>query len=84
MKRVVVTGGTGFVGANLVRRLVADGYETHLLVRHGSDPWRIDSIRARIRLHHVELTDRPGLTATLATIEPSWIFHLAAHGAYSW
>src|SRR5688500_16362269 len=84
MKRVVVTGGTGFVGANLVRRLVADGYETHLLVRRGYDSWRIDSIRHQLRLHDVDLSDRTSLTATLATIEPNWIFHLAAHGAYSW
>jgi dolichol-phosphate mannosyltransferase len=84
MKRVVVTGGTGFVGANLVRRLVADGYETHLLVRRGHDSWRIDSIRQQLRLHDVNLSDRTSLTATLATIAPGWIFHLAAHGAYSW
>ena len=84
MKRVVVTGGTGFVGANLVRRLVADGYETHLLVRQGFDSWRIESLRAELKLHDVDLRDRSSLTATLATIEPSWIFHLAAHGAYSW
>jgi nucleoside-diphosphate-sugar epimerase len=84
MRRIVVTGGSGFVGANLVRRLVADGYETHLLVRPGFDSWRIDSIRHQLRLHDVDLSDRASLTATISAIEPSWIFHLAAHGAYSW
>ena len=71
MKRVVVTGGTGFVGANLVRRLVADGCETHLLVRHGFDSWRIDSIRAELRLHDVDLSHRASLAATLSRIKPS-------------
>jgi nucleoside-diphosphate-sugar epimerase len=84
MKRVVVTGGTGFVGANLVRRLVADGHQVHLLVRPEFSSWRIDSIRDRIDIHEVSLSDQDRLTSTLAAIEPAWVFHLAAHGAYSW
>ena len=84
MKRVVVTGGTGFVGANLVRRLVADGHQTHLLVRPEFSSWRIDSIRDRVAIHEVSLSDTDRLTSTLETIEPAWVFHLAAHGAYSW
>jgi len=30
MKRVILTGGTGFVGANRARRLLRDGHEVHL------------------------------------------------------
>ena len=33
MKRVFVTGGTGFLGAHLLPRLVEDGYEVHVLAR---------------------------------------------------
>jgi nucleoside-diphosphate-sugar epimerase len=84
MKRVVVTGGTGFVGANLVRRLVADGHQVHLLVRPEFSSWRIDSIRDRIEIHEVSLSERAPLTSTLATIAPAWVFHLAAYGNYSW
>ncbi|RUA03814.1 MAG: hypothetical protein DSY88_04650, partial [Candidatus Poseidoniales archaeon] len=31
--RVMVTGGTGFVGPHTVQHLVNDGHEVHLLVR---------------------------------------------------
>ena len=34
---VLVTGGTGFVGANLVRALLADGHQPRVLARPGSD-----------------------------------------------
>lgn len=84
MKRVVLTGGTGFVGANLVHRLVADGHQTHLLVRPGFASWRIASILDRVTLHEVDLFDADGVKAAVGAVEPQWIFHLAAHGAYSW
>ena len=84
MTRVVVTGGTGFVGANLARRLVADGHQVHLLVRPEFSPWRVDSIRDRLTIHEVSLSDAASVAAAVKMIEPAWIFHLAAHGAYSW
>jgi nucleoside-diphosphate-sugar epimerase len=41
MKRVLVTGATGFVAANLTRQLIRDGHDTHLLLREGSNQWRL-------------------------------------------
>ena len=84
MSRVVVTGGTGFVGANLVRRLIEDGHEPALLVRPGYASWRIDSVRDRITVHEVNLADAQAVATALLAIRPTWVFHLAAHGAYSW
>ena len=84
MKRVLLTGGTGFVGANLARRLLRDGNEVHLQTRQGYKPWRIEEIRNDVQLHLVDLANRDLLTKLLGTIRPDWIFHLAAHGAYSW
>lgn len=81
--RVVVTGATGFVGANLTRRLLAEGHEVHLLLRAGYSPWRIDAVRNRVHLHLVDLTDRRAIEEVLRAIVPRWIFHLAVHGAYS-
>ncbi|MBV9866363.1 MAG: NAD-dependent epimerase/dehydratase family protein [Abitibacteriaceae bacterium] len=84
MKRVIVTGATGFVGANLARHLLQAGYEVHLLVRPAYQSWRIESIQGDVHLHEVALTDAPVLSSTVSKIQPEWIFHLAAHGAYSW
>ncbi|HEY0322554.1 MAG TPA: NAD-dependent epimerase/dehydratase family protein [Pyrinomonadaceae bacterium] len=83
MKRSIITGATGFVGANLARRLITEGHEVHLLVRPRHASWRIRDIKEDASLHEVELTDRDSLEPLINSIRPEWIFHLAAHGAYS-
>ncbi len=81
---MVVTGGTGFVGANLVRRLLADGCEVHLLVRPGHAMWRLAGIEHRVQLHLADLGDDSAVARAFEAARPEWTFHLAAHGAYSW
>src|ERR1051326_6421035 len=83
MKRAIVTGASGFVGANLARRLVQDGHETHLLLRPSYRPWRLEGIADRVRVHLVEVHDAASTLQTLEQIAPDWVFHLAAFGAYS-
>jgi UDP-glucose 4-epimerase len=83
MKRVIVTGGTGFVGANLARRLLRDGHEVHLLVRAGYQPWRIEEIQGDVQIHEVQLHDVESVTRVVGQIRPNWIFHLAVYGAFS-
>jgi nucleoside-diphosphate-sugar epimerase len=82
MARVLVTGASGFVGANLARRLLHDGHEVHLLLRPGYAPWRIEEIRDEIRTHPVSLTDAPALREVVRRVRPERVFHLAVHGAY--
>ena len=84
MKRVIVTGATGFVGANLARRLLRDGHEVHLLVRPNYQPWRIDEIRSDVRFHELHLHGAEAVARVVSQIRPDWVFHLAVHGAYSW
>ncbi len=84
MKRVVITGATGFVGANLAERLVKEGHAVYLLARKGRRLWRIENLLAQVQLTTVDFLDRAELLAEIDHIRPDWIFHLAAYGAYSW
>jgi nucleoside-diphosphate-sugar epimerase len=84
MKRVILTGATGFVGANLARRLLNDGHEVHLLVRSNHNAWRVEEIRSNVRIHILDFQDSAAVASTISKIKADWIFHLAAHGAYSW
>lgn len=83
-RRAIVTGAGGFVGACLARRLLAEGHAVELWVRPGSDRWRLDALAGEAPIVDVELTDDDAVLAAVRRAGPEWIFHLAAHGAYSW
>ena len=84
MKRVLVTGAAGFIGANVARRLLDDGYETTLLTGPGSDCWRLDELAREAQIVQLDLADGDSVERAVAAARPEWILHLAAHGAYSW
>jgi len=81
-KRVLVTGASGFVGANLGRRLVAEGHDVHLVLRSQHSTWRLAG-NQDVAVHQADLRDAASVGRALHDIKPDWIFHLAAHGAYS-
>jgi dolichol-phosphate mannosyltransferase len=83
MKRVILTGATGFVGANLARALLRAGHDVHLLIRGTDDHWRLRDIRSDVAIHQVDLADSPAVSAVVASVQPEWVFHLAVYGAYS-
>ncbi|HEY9755807.1 MAG TPA: NAD-dependent epimerase/dehydratase family protein [Oculatellaceae cyanobacterium] len=84
MTRCLLTGATGFVGANLAHKLLREGHEVNLLVRKEHNPKRLEGWRDSVNVHTVELLDRDATDKLLATLKPEWVFHLAASGAYSW
>jgi UDP-glucose 4-epimerase len=77
MKRVLVTGGAGFIGSALVPELVASGY----------DPFVLDNLsfgkRELLDLPDdrfilTDITDRVKTDGIIQEIDPQWIVHLAA------
>jgi nucleoside-diphosphate-sugar epimerase len=84
MVKVLVTGSEGFLGANLVRRLTTKGYEVVALLRPGGSSWRLTDLATEVRMLELDLRDAEAIERMVAATRPQWIFHLAAHGAYSW
>lgn len=73
-KKAFVTGGTGFIGANLVRLLVEEGYQVKALVRPDS---RLDNLHnIDVELVKSDLND-PNLSRLMTGCDV--LFHVAAH-----
>lgn len=83
--RVLVTGGAGFIGSNLVDRLLSSGHQVTVLDNFSNGRWSnltdasaIATSTPGAGLHIVELDVRdPALETALEAAEPEVIYHLA-------
>jgi dihydroflavonol-4-reductase len=73
--RAFVTGATGFIGGNLMRTLLVDGYQVRALIRPGSDRHLIEELP--IEVVAGDLDDARVLTEQVTGCDV--IFHVAAH-----
>ena len=78
MAKVAVTGGAGFIGSNLTRRLISEGHEV-VVVDDLSTGLVSNVDQAETTFHQVSITDAKALHAALK--DSQTIFHLAARGS---
>ncbi len=72
MKRVMVTGATGFIGRHTLSILLAHGYEVHA-ISFSSDQPQLDGIR----WHRTNLLDAGAVSELVTTVAPSHLLHFA-------
>jgi dihydroflavonol-4-reductase len=71
----LVTGGTGFIGANIVRTLLEAGSAVRVLVRRNSDTRNLAGLP--VHIVHGDLRDSDSLRAALQGCRT--LYHVAAH-----
>jgi nucleoside-diphosphate-sugar epimerase len=81
-ERVLVTGGSGFIGAWLVHELVAEGHDVHLLLRRESQTWRLADLDGRYTRHNADLRDLEAVKAAVQASQPEVIYHAATTGTF--
>jgi UDP-glucose 4-epimerase len=78
-RRVMITGGLGFIGSNLAHHLVSLGAEVllvdSLIPDAGGNPFNIAAIADRVRVSSTDLRDRDGMRELVAGQDV--IFNLA-------
>jgi UDP-glucose 4-epimerase len=83
-RRVVITGGLGFIGSNLARELVGLGARVtildSLIPNHGGRIANVDALRDEIEVCTVDVRDRDGVRRHLAANEV--IFNLAGQTSH--
>jgi UDP-glucose 4-epimerase len=77
-KKIFVTGGTGMIGANLVRRLIADGCDISVFTRREINfISNLEAIKDSFRVLQGDITDQESIKAAIDTTQPDIVFHLA-------
>src|SRR5215204_2553336 len=72
--KIFVTGGSGHVGQNLVRRLLADGHELRCVVVPGGDTRPFDGLD--VELVEADIRDADAMHEAIAGC--TRVFHVAA------
>ena len=83
MKRVIVTGGAGFIGSAVVRHLIRNSDCEVLNLDKLTYAGNLASLREvaenpRYRFEHVDICDRPALARVFSEFRPEAVMHLAA------
>ena len=73
----LITGGTGFIGAEIARMLVGQGEDVHVAHRSGN-LGRLEGIADQVQLHQFDLSVPGSASALLAKVAPERLFHFGA------
>jgi len=89
MRKILVTGGLGLIGHNVVQRLIAQGHSvavTDIKTNYGLVPqdeldYLMSERRKKIpdaRVHGVDIADRDGIDWMMQHYQPDTVIHLAS------
>jgi len=80
--KIMITGGTGFVGSHLCDELVKDEHEVILLARNDHKKENVIKSLVKIRLEYVDVTKFSNLEKSIEENKPDVIFHLAGETSH--
>ena len=77
MSRYVVTGGAGFIGSALVRALLAEGRQVHVIDNLSTgNLHNLEEVADEITVHEIDLCDYNRIAPVIAGADR--VFHLGA------
>ena len=80
-KPILVTGASGFIGSQLVNRLIDEKIEVHLLLRKSS---KLDKLNIKklkyIKVQRINFENLKKIDEYIKKVKPKTIFHLASSG----
>jgi nucleoside-diphosphate-sugar epimerase len=80
--KILITGATGFIGANVAIHLAKEDHEIYGLSRNGEYNWRLEDERDKIRLVKSDISSYERTYSAIEYIKPDGIIHCSQYGAY--
>ena len=80
--KIMITGGSGFVGSHLTDELLKDGHEIIILARNDNKKENIIHNLNKIKLEYVDVTRFTDLEKSIEENKPDIIFHLAGETSH--
>ena len=79
--RILITGGAGFIGANLARHFTSIGHEVIVTQRKKKVSWRLNGAK-NIKISLLDLTEREAAFDAINSLKPDVVIHTACYGGY--
>jgi len=79
-KKILITGATGFIGSNLLRKFLELNTNIYLVTRSSSNKWRIEDVLKKVKEYSIDLLDYEKLEKVILDIKPQIVFHAAVYG----
>lgn len=78
--RLLVTGGTGFIGSEFVRKAVGLGYDVSVVdaLTYAGDLERLREVEGSYKFYKVDISDREALEEVFIKEKPQVVVHFAA------
>ena len=82
MSNILITGASGFIGANLVHDLINTKDQIHILIKKESNLWRLNNIISKCYVHFVDISKIKEVENVISEIKPETVYHCATYGVY--
>ena len=82
MSNILITGATGFIGANLARTLSKSGDKISIFLKSKPNLWRLKDIISHFDTHVIDISNPDMIKQKIMEIKPDIVYHCAAYGVY--
>ena len=80
--KIFITGGTGFIGSNLVHFFLNKGHEVATTIRAQSNLWRLSDLLNDVKLFKLDIIDREKINDAFNSFKPDVVINTIAYGGY--
>jgi dTDP-glucose 4,6-dehydratase len=79
-RKILVTGGAGFIGSEFVRQSVKKGYAVTVVdkLTYAGDLARLNEVKGKFKFYKADIADKSKIHAILKNVRPDGIAHFAA------